>query len=56
MERFVSMVTGAGIALVVGLWLIRIFEFGSLPWVLGVGLILVGAGGLAGGIRSQLVY
>lgn len=55
MERFVSVVTGGGIALVVGLWFVRVFAFGSLPWVLGLGLILLGAGGLAGGIRSQLV-
>lgn len=53
-ERFVELVVLGGIALVAGLWIVALFPSGSLPWAIGVALALLGVGGLAGGIRSEV--
>ena len=53
-ERFVRAITAGGLALVAGLWIATYLPRWSLPWVLGAGLVLVGVGALAGGIRLEL--
>jgi len=55
-ERFVRLVVGGGLALVAGLWLATLSALWSLPWAVGVVLSFGGFGGLAVGIRSELVY
>ncbi|MDY7081795.1 MAG: hypothetical protein SXQ77_05165 [Halobacteria archaeon] len=54
MERFVELIVAGGLALVAGLWLVEFTEFSSLPWILGVALSLLGVGGLARGIWSEV--
>lgn len=54
MERFVQAITGGGLSLIVGLWLVRLFEVGAFLYLLGSVLILLGIGGLAGGIWTGL--
>lgn len=54
MERFVEAVIGGGLGVVAGLWLTHLYDPGTLPWSLGVGLALLGVGGLAGGIRAAI--
>lgn len=53
-ERFVRLIVAGGIALVAGLWLVTIAGDWSLPWLLGVAVILAGTGALAAGIRSEI--
>ncbi|WP_257299931.1 hypothetical protein [Haloarchaeobius sp. FL176] len=55
-ERFVRFVVAGGLALVAGLWLAALSALWSLPWAVGVVLSFGGVGGLAVGIRSELVY
>ena len=54
MERFVQSIVAGGVALVAGLWIATLVDAGSLPWLVGVALALLGAGGLAVGIRSEI--
>jgi hypothetical protein len=54
MERFVPLITGGGVLLVVGLWMSAAAGTGSVPWLLGVALALGGAGGLVAGIGSEI--
>ncbi len=54
MERFVQAITGGGLSLVAGLWLVTLFEAGALLFLLGLVLVLFGVGGLAGGIWTGL--
>lgn len=54
MERFVGLLVGGGIALVVGLWLVALFESATLPWLVGLALAALGTGGLGAGIASEL--
>lgn len=56
MERFVRFIVAGGIALVAGLWLVALLERGSLPWLAGVALAVVGIAGLAWGIASEIRY
>jgi hypothetical protein len=53
-ERFVWLVVCGGLALVVGLWIATLADPRSLPWAVGVALALLGVGGLAGGVRSEI--
>ncbi|MUW13774.1 hypothetical protein GJ633_03185 [Halorubrum sp. CBA1125] len=55
-ERFVRLIVGGGIALVAGLWSAALSPVGSLPWVIGSALVLVGVGGLGRGIWSEIAY
>lgn len=50
MERFVQLVAGGGIALVVGLWIVSVFETRSGPWILGG--ILVALGGVLSSLEQ----
>lgn len=54
MERFVRAITGGGIALVAGLWGLTLFDAWSPPWLLGVGVVLLGLVGLVGGIWLEV--
>lgn len=56
MEQFVQLIVGGGIALVAGLWIVALSVRWSMPWLLGVSVVLFGIGGLVGGIRSELAY
>ena len=55
-ERFVRLVVAGGLALVAGLWVAALSTAWSPLWSLGVVLALLGVGGLAAGIRSELDY
>lgn len=50
MERFVKAITGGGVALVAGLWLVTLFEAGTASHLFGIAFFLVGLGGLSWGI------
>lgn len=54
MERYVRFVVAGGVALVAGLWLGTLSALGSPPWLAGAALAVLGCGGLAFGIGSQL--
>lgn len=56
MERFARAIVGGGLALVAGLWIVALVAARSLPWAVGVALVLVGVVGLAGGIRDAVDY
>lgn len=56
MERFVRLITGGGIALVAGLWIVTSQETWSISWLLGAALVLLGIGGLSGGIWIEIDY
>lgn len=53
-ERFVRLIVGGGVALVAGLWSLALFDAWSVAWLAGAGLVLLGTGCLAGGIRSRI--
>jgi hypothetical protein len=53
MERFVQAITGGGLALVAGLWLLTLPSSGP-AWGTGIGLALLGLGGLAYGLWNAL--
>lgn len=55
-EQFVQLIVGGGIALAAGLWIIALSARGSIPWLLGVAVVLFGIAGLVSGIRSELAY
>ena len=54
MERFVQLIVAGGIALVAGLWLVELFDWGSTRWIVGIALAGLGVGGLTAGIFSEL--
>ncbi len=54
MERFVQLIVAGSIVLVGALWLVAIFEWGSTLWIVGIVLAVLGIGGLAAGIVSEL--
>lgn len=54
MERFVWYVTVGGVAVVAGLWIGRLFDGGSAPWLVGVLLAILGVIGLGIGIESEI--
>lgn len=56
MERFVRLIVAGGLGLVAGLWMATLARPWSPPWLLGVGLIVLGVAGLARGIWSQVDY
>lgn len=53
-EGFVRLVVAGGIAVVVGLWIVRLAAPGSVGWMVGIGLLFVGIGALARGIWSEI--
>ena len=56
MERFVRLIVAGGVALVAGLWAVRLFEWGTTPSLAGVALVLLGASALGVGIASEIEY
>jgi hypothetical protein len=54
MERFVELVVTGGLALVVGLWTVRLAAPRSAVWLAGVALALLGLAGLGVGIGREL--
>ncbi|MDT3436462.1 hypothetical protein [Haloarcula sp. 1CSR25-25] len=54
MERFVELVVAGGIALVVGLWTVRLAASRSAVWLGGVAVALLGLVALGVGIRREL--
>lgn len=54
MERFVQYITGGGVVVVVGFWLMEFFALGSPPWLLGAALAILGGAGLAFGIGREI--
>ena len=56
MERFVQYIVAGGLALVAGLWVAHLFEWGSNAWILGAVLVALGTGGLGVGIASEIEY
>ncbi|MFB6308771.1 MAG: hypothetical protein ABEH35_05520 [Haloarculaceae archaeon] len=54
MERFVQLLVAGGVALVVGLWLVSLFDTGSTAGLLGIGLAALGAAGIVVAIRSEI--
>ncbi|WP_267643342.1 hypothetical protein [Haloarchaeobius amylolyticus] len=53
-ERFVQLIVLGGIALVAGLWVSTLSATWSVPWLVGSALVLLGLGGLALGIWSEV--
>lgn len=56
MERFTQLIVVGGLALVAGLWVVTLLEAWSLPWLLGIVLVLGGLGGLGSGIWIEVDY
>lgn len=54
MERFAQLVAGGGLALLAGLWGLRLTAAFSPAWLGGAALVGVGVGGLAAGIGWEL--
>lgn len=54
MERFVELVVAGGLALVVGLWTVRLAGSRSAVWLGGVALVLLGLVALGVGIGREL--
>lgn len=54
MERFVQWITGGGLALVAGLWLVTLPQAGWVPWGLGLVLVVSGLGSLAYGLWVRI--
>lgn len=54
MERFVQAIGAGGMALVGGLWLLTLFAPRQAMWLIGLGLVVVGVGGLIWGILTEL--
>ena len=54
MERFVQFVVAGGLALVAGLWAIRLSGRWSPPWVAGAAIGTLGVVALAVGIGREL--
>ncbi|MFC4407370.1 hypothetical protein [Haloarchaeobius iranensis] len=55
-EPFIRRIVAGGLALVAGLWLVRLTVRWTAPWAAGVVLALVGVAGLAVGVERQLEY
>ncbi|EMA09086.1 hypothetical protein SAMN05443574_114117 [Haloarcula vallismortis] len=54
MERFVELVVAGGLALVAGLWTVRLAAAFSALWLGGVALALLGVAALGVGIAREL--
>lgn len=54
MERFVQVVLAGGVALLAGLWTVRLTGAWSPAWLAGVALATIGVAGLAVGIGREL--
>lgn len=54
MERFVWLILAGGLVLVGACWLVTFADYGSVPWVGGVVLALLGTGAVFAGILSEL--
>lgn len=54
MERFVQLLVAGGLALLAGLWTLRVAGAWSPSWLAGAVLVVVGVAGLAVGIGSEL--
>ena len=54
MERFVQSIVAGGLALVAGLWIATLLEWGSAPSIGGVALAVVGVVALAVGIGQEI--
>ena len=56
MERFVRVIVAGGVALVAGLWVVRLFEWGSTKSLAGAALVVLGACALGVGIASEIEF
>ncbi|MFB6164333.1 MAG: hypothetical protein ABEJ31_04165 [Haloarculaceae archaeon] len=56
MERFVQLLVAGGLALVAGLWALRLAAVPSWPWLAGLALAVVGLAGLGAGIWTEIDY
>jgi hypothetical protein len=54
MERFARLVVAGGLALVAGLWVAALAATGSLQWLAGAALALLGTAALGAGIWTEL--
>jgi hypothetical protein len=54
MERFVQLALAGGLALVAGLWALRLSARWSPPWLAGAALAALGAAVLAAGLGREL--
>jgi len=55
-ERFFRLVVAGGVALVAGLWIVRLFEWGTAPSLAGALVALLGASALVVGIASEVEH
>jgi fatty acid desaturase len=56
MERFAKYIVAGGLALVAGLWAVELTAFGTIGWVVGLALVLLGIAGLSVGIHREVEY
>jgi fatty acid desaturase len=56
MERFAKYIVAGGLALVAGLWVVELTAFGTIGWVVGLALVLLGIAGLSVGIHREVEY
>ncbi|MXV64550.1 hypothetical protein GS429_21235 [Natronorubrum sp. JWXQ-INN-674] len=54
MERFVQLIVAGGVVLVGALWLVALFDRGSILWIVGLVLAVLGSAGLGAGILWEL--
>ncbi|MDQ2051035.1 hypothetical protein RBH26_11140 [Natronolimnohabitans sp. A-GB9] len=54
MEWFVQLIVIGGLVLVGALWIVALFEAGSMPWIGGLILAVLGVGGVMAGIVIEL--
>ncbi|WP_226039415.1 hypothetical protein [Natrinema sp. DC36] len=54
MERFVRLIVAGGVVLVGACWLAAFADYGSVPWVGGIVLALLGTGAVVAGITGEL--
>lgn len=55
-QRFVRFIVVGGLALLAGLWVVTIARPWAAPWIVGLALVLLGAGGVTVGIWRPLDY
>ncbi len=53
-EEFVRLIVAGGLALLAGLWTVKLVSVGSTGWWVGVAFVFLGIGGLVRGIWSQV--
>lgn len=54
MEQFVRLVVAGGVVMVAGLWVAALTSAVSVPWLVGVALVVAGIVSLGAGIRGEL--